>query len=75
MSARLLKDAAPVIAKPITYIINLTISTGEIPPELKEAKVTPIFKKGKETKKVTTGQYPCCSWSPRLWNVQSKYSL
>ena len=49
MSARLLKDAAPVIAKPITYIINLTISTGEIPPELKEAKVTPIFKNGKRT--------------------------
>ncbi|PFX17369.1 putative RNA-directed DNA polymerase from transposon BS [Stylophora pistillata] len=47
MSARLLKDAAPVIVKPITYIINLTISTGEIPPELKEAKVTPIFKNGK----------------------------
>ena len=49
MTARLLKDAAPVIAKPITYIINLTISTGEIPPELKEAKVTPIFKNGKRT--------------------------
>ena len=49
MSARLLKDAASVIAKPITYIINLTISTGEIPPELKEAKVTPIFKNGKRT--------------------------
>ena len=32
MTARLLKDAAPVIAKPITYIINLTISTSEIPP-------------------------------------------
>ncbi|PFX13880.1 putative RNA-directed DNA polymerase from transposon X-element [Stylophora pistillata] len=47
MSARLLKDAAPVIAKPITDIINLTISTGEFPPELKEAKVTPIFKNGK----------------------------
>ncbi|PFX21315.1 putative RNA-directed DNA polymerase from transposon BS [Stylophora pistillata] len=51
MSARLLKDAAPVIAKPIIYIINLTISTGEIPPELKEAKVTPIFKNGKRNEK------------------------
>ena len=49
MSARLLKDAALVIAKPITYIINLTISTSEIPPELKEAKVLPIFKNGKRT--------------------------
>ena len=27
----------------------MTILTGEIPPELKEAKVTPIFKNGKRT--------------------------
>ena len=29
ITARLLKDAAPVIAKPITYLVNLTISTAE----------------------------------------------
>ena len=31
ITARLLKDAAPVISESITYIINLTISTSKIP--------------------------------------------
>ena len=46
ITERLLKDAAPVIAKPITYLVNLTISTGLIPAEWKDARVTPIFKSG-----------------------------
>ena len=41
-----MKDAAPVTAKPITYLVNLTISTGLIPAEWKDARVTPIFKSG-----------------------------
>ena len=40
ITARRLKDAAPVIAKPITYLVNLTISTGLIPTEWKDARVT-----------------------------------
>ena len=43
LTARLLKDTAPVIAKPITYLVNVTISTGVIPSEWKEARVTPFF--------------------------------
>ena len=46
ITARLLKDAAPVIAKPITYLVNLTISTGLILSEWKDARVTPIFESG-----------------------------
>ena len=46
ITARRLKDAAPVIAKPITYLVNLTISTGPIPAEWKDARVTPIFQSG-----------------------------
>ena len=46
ITARRLKDAAPVIAKPITYLVNLTISTGLIPTEWKDTRVTPIFKSG-----------------------------
>ena len=46
ITARLLKDVAPVIAKPITYLVNLTISTGLIPAEWKDARETPIFKSG-----------------------------
>ena len=37
-------DTAPVIAKPITYLVNLGILTGLIPSEWKDARVTPIFK-------------------------------
>ena len=44
---RLLKDGASAIAKPIAYLINLTIRSGEIPSGWKEAKVTLIFKSGK----------------------------
>ena len=46
ITARRLKDAAPVVAKPTTYLVNLTISTGLIPPEWKDVRVTPIFKSG-----------------------------
>ena len=46
ITARLLKDAAPVIAEQITYmyLVNLTISTGLIPPGWKDARLTPILK-------------------------------
>ena len=46
ITARLLKDAAPVIAKPITYLFNLTISTGRILAGRKDVRVTPTFKSG-----------------------------
>ena len=46
LRARLLRDAAPVIARPITYLVNLTISTGVIPSEWKDARVAPIFNSG-----------------------------
>ena len=46
--AKLLKDAAQEVANPIANLINLTFSTGEIPQEWKEAKVTPIFKSGEK---------------------------
>ena len=48
ISAELLKDAAQEVAKPIANLINLTFSTGEIPQEWKEAKVTTIFKSGEK---------------------------
>ena len=39
--------AAPAIADSITYICNLSIKTKSFPEKWKEAKVTPILKKGK----------------------------
>ena len=49
ISPRLLKDAAEVISKPLTQIINASLSQGIVPHEWKHARVTPLFKKGVST--------------------------
>ena len=46
ISARLLTPAAPVIAAPITAIMNNSIRTGRFPSSWKLAKVSPVHKKG-----------------------------
>ena len=40
------KAILPVIIKPLTHIVNLSLRTGEIPGYCKYAKVTPILKGG-----------------------------
>ena len=45
-----LKDTAYVIAKPLTHMINLSLSTGIVPNELKAARVNPVFKTGETHK-------------------------
>ena len=48
--ARFLKDAAKVLKIPITFIINLSISSHTVPDDLKFAKVKPLFKKNDRLK-------------------------
>ena len=48
LPARLIKDGS-VIAKPLTHIINLSITTGIIPGDLKVARVVPLYKKKSKT--------------------------
>ena len=43
---KLLKDSAPYISHPLSYIFNLSLETGSVPDEMKIAKVTPLHKKG-----------------------------
>ena len=43
--ARFLKDGACELQKPITYLVNLSISSGAVPEDMKVARVGPIFKK------------------------------
>ena len=69
ITARHLKDAAPVIAKPITYLVNLTMSTGLIPSEWKDARVKPIFKPG-----VRNNMNIYLPWCQRLWSRLFKYN-
>lgn len=44
ISCRLLKEAAPVITDPLTYIFNNSIENGVFPKDWKTAKVIPLHK-------------------------------
>ena len=45
ISPRFVKDGAKLIASPLTHILNLSLLSGELPDDLKTARVTPIHKK------------------------------
>ena len=45
--ARLLKDAADIVTRPLTIIINALLQSGRVPDDWKAARVIPLFKKGK----------------------------
>ena len=49
ISPRMLKDAAVVVAKPLTRIVVESLSQGTVPCEWKYAKITPLYKKGMST--------------------------
>ena len=44
ISTKLLKETIPIITDPITHIINMSLSAGIVPDDMKVAKVIPIFK-------------------------------
>ena len=48
ISAKYLKLSASVVSQPLATILNLSITNGIFPDDLKKAKVTPIFKKGEK---------------------------
>ena len=43
--ARFINDAASVLTKPITHIVNVSIENNSVPCELKTTQVVPLFKK------------------------------
>lgn len=45
LPARFIIDGAPILKGPITHVINLSISTSEVPEGFKEARVKPLYKK------------------------------
>ena len=55
ISARFLKDGAPVIAIHLTSIINLLIKLDTFPSQCKIAKIKPLFKKGIKTEAKNNG--------------------
>ena len=48
----LLKDGACILCKPITYLVNLSISSNSFPKNCKIAKIKPIYKKGSKLEAV-----------------------
>jgi hypothetical protein len=49
ISDHIIKKFYPKITHALTYIINLSLSTGYFPDQLKIAKVKPLYKKGLDT--------------------------
>ena len=49
ISARLLKEASPIVTGRLTFAINLSITTGIFPNAWKRVRVSPIFKKDLQT--------------------------
>jgi len=48
--ARFVVDSAPLIAKPLAHIINLSLIQGTVPDDLKSARVVPLYKKNDKQK-------------------------
>ena len=63
--ARLLKDSADIVVKPVTFIINTSLRTAKVPCDWKSA-VIPLFKKGKADE---MDSYPPISTLPVLSKV------
>ena len=43
LPAQFIKDGASVIACPVTYMINLSLSRGKVPDDLKLARMVPLY--------------------------------
>ena len=49
ISARLLKEASPIVTRSLTFIINLFLLSGVFRNAWKRARVSPIFKEDLKT--------------------------
>ena len=46
LSARLLREAAPVISDPLSKLFNMSLNRGKLPRDWKSANITPVYKNG-----------------------------
>jgi len=45
IGVQIIKDNVLFLAKPLVYVFNLSLDSGDVPDAMKIAKVVPIFKK------------------------------
>ena len=69
ISARFLKDGVDFLVGPIGHIVNTSIMTESVPDTFKEARVTPLYKKGS---RLDAGNYRPVSILPVLSKVLEK---
>ena len=67
ISMNLIKDSIDKIIFPATSIINLSITSGIVPYQLKIVRVTPIFKSGEQA--IFTNYYRPVSVLPAFSNI------
>ena len=51
ISPRILRLGSPVLTEEVTKLINYCILNRSLPPEWKQARLTPVFKRGNDTDK------------------------
>ena len=69
LSGIFLKDGAKSLSKPISDLINLSISLSSVPDSCKVAKLKPLFKKGSKLKPTN---FRPISLLPLIWKVLEK---
>ena len=62
----MLRDAALILAKPLTYVINLSLKSGIVPTDWTIAKVIPLHKSGSQS---TIDNYRPISVYPTLSKI------
>ena len=64
ISSRVITESINLIALPLSYVFNLSLSSGVVPNDFKVGKIIPVFKKG-DTHHYTNYRpitlLPCCS--------------
>ena len=72
ISSKILKQCASTVVKPLTFICNLSLTTGTFPEKCKLAIVRPIYKKGNHTE---MNNYRPVSLLPTVSKVLEKTML
>ena len=64
----MIKKAHDLLIKPLTLLINQSLSTGVLPNDLKISRVKPLFKRGNVSFRITD-QFLFCHHCRRFMNV------
>ena len=72
ISSKILKQCVHTVIKPLTYICNLSLTTGVFPERCKPAIIRPIYKKGDHSE---INNYRPISLLPTISNILEKVLL